>query len=127
VAAGLAPVASAAAKTRTGEAASCAQISPGSTDVGGGPNRNAGDREGGAGGCDMARAGAGDRCDAVGWLGRSGPGMAGLEDLARVALVVEAIPGADGAAPDGGGTGGLCWGVPGDGLGVLVTSASRDN
>jgi hypothetical protein len=60
VAAGPAAVASAAAKTGTGEAASCVQISPGDADVRGGPDRNAGDREGGAGGRDTARAGAGD-------------------------------------------------------------------
>jgi hypothetical protein len=81
VAAGPTPIASAVAKTRTGET-SCAHISPGGADVGGGPNRNASNREGGADGCDTARAGAGDRCGAVGWLGRSGPGTAGLADSA---------------------------------------------
>jgi hypothetical protein len=82
VAAGPTPVASAAAKTGTGEAASCAQISPGGVDVGGGPNRNTGDREGSAGGHDTAKDGAGNRCDIVGWLGRSGLGTAALADLA---------------------------------------------
>jgi hypothetical protein len=127
LAAGPAPVASTAAKIGTGEATSCAQISLGGADVGGGPNRNAGDWEGSAGGCDTARVSAGDRCGVVGWLGRSGPETAGLADSTREAPMVEAVPGADGAAPNGVGTGGLSWGVPGDGLGVLVTSASRGN
>jgi hypothetical protein len=47
----------------------------------------------------MARAGAGDRCGAVGGLGRSGLGTATLADSARAAPVVEEVPGADGAAP----------------------------
>jgi hypothetical protein len=78
-------------KTGTGEAASCAQISPGDADIGGGPDRNAGDPEGGAGGCDTARAGSGDRCGALGGLGRSGPGTVALADSARAAPV--AVPG----------------------------------
>jgi hypothetical protein len=94
VAAGSKPVASAAAKTGTGEASSCTQISPSGTDVGGGPDRNMGDREGGVGGHDTARAGTGDRCGAVGGLDRSGPGTAVLADSARGALVAEVVPGA---------------------------------
>jgi hypothetical protein len=88
------PVASAAAKTRTREAVSCAQISPGGANVGGRPDHNAGNREGGTGGCDTAKASAGDRCGAVGGLGRSGPGTMALADLARAAPVAEVVPGA---------------------------------
>jgi hypothetical protein len=62
--------------------ASCAQISPGGADIGGGPDRNTSDREGSAGGCDTARAGTGDRCGTVGGLGRSGLGTAALADSA---------------------------------------------
>jgi hypothetical protein len=94
VAAGPAPVASAAVKTGTGEAASYAQISLGGADVGGRPDRNMGDREGSASGRDTARADAGDRCGAVGGLDRSGPGTAALADSARAAPVAEAVPGA---------------------------------
>jgi hypothetical protein len=85
-------VASAAAKTGTGEATSCAQISPGGADVEDGPDRNAGDQEGSADGRDTARADAGDRCGAVGGLGRNGPGTAALADSARAAPVAEAVP-----------------------------------
>jgi hypothetical protein len=92
VAAGPAPVASAAAaKTRTGEAASCAQISSGGVDVGGRPDRNVGDWEGGAGGRDT-----GDRCGAVGWLSRSGPETMALADSARAGPMAEVVPGATG-------------------------------
>jgi hypothetical protein len=55
-----APVASAAAKIGTGEAASYVQISPSGAAVGGKPDRNVDDQEGGAGG-----------------LGTSGPGGGG--------------------------------------------------
>jgi hypothetical protein len=41
--------------------------------------------------------------------------------------VAEAVPGADAAALDGGGTGGLSWGVPDDGSGFLIMSASHSN
>jgi hypothetical protein len=99
VAARPAPIASAAAKIGTGEAASCAQISPSDADIGGGPDCNVGDREGGVGGCNTARAGAGDRCSTVGGLGRSGPGTTKLVDSARAAPVVEVVPRADGVAP----------------------------
>jgi hypothetical protein len=96
VAAGPTLVASATAKTGIGETTSCAQVSPGDADIGGGPDRNTGDRKGGADGCDTVRAG--DRCDAVGGLGKSGPRMATLVDSTRLAPV---------AAPDGGDTSGL--------------------
>jgi hypothetical protein len=85
-------VASAAAKTGTGEATSYAQISPGSADVEDGPDRNAGDQEGSADGRDTARVGADDRCGAVGGLDRNGPRTAALADSARAAPVVEAVP-----------------------------------
>jgi hypothetical protein len=80
------------------------QISLGGADVRGRPNHNAGNREGGAGGRNMARAGTGDRCGAVGGLGWSGPGTAGLADSGRAAPMAKAVPG---GGPDGDDTGGL--------------------
>jgi hypothetical protein len=68
-------------------------ISLGGADVKGRPNRNAGDREGGAGGRNMARASTGDRCGAVGGPGRSGPGTVGLADSGRAAPMAKAVAG----------------------------------
>jgi hypothetical protein len=85
------PVALVVVKTRIGEAATCAQISPGGADVRGGPDHNAGDQEGCVNGHDTARAGAGDRCGTVGGLSRRRPRTA---DSARAAPVVDAVPGA---------------------------------
>jgi hypothetical protein len=127
VAVGPAPITSAAAKTRTREAVSCAKISPGGANIGGWTRPQRG-RPGGWCRSNATRPGpalALVRCrgrarqerprdGGAGGLDTTGPGGRGGPKGNRGGL-------------DGGGTGGLGWCVPDDGSGVLGTSTLRDN